>query len=121
MKTALGLAIAILTVAAWGGRIGLLTESEAGLSDWLRIGGSLLIGLSTATILLVPVLERFRRPALIVFAIWSVVLWARALVVNWAGGGTVPFKLVHTFLALAFFGLAVWAVVVWRDQSPTVT
>ncbi len=109
MKTALAISIAALTLAAWGGRIGLLTEGEAGLWDWIRIGGSLAIGLFTAVALLVPALESVRSPALVVFAVWSVVLWGRALIVNWAGSGSLPFKLVHTVLAAAFFALAVWA------------
>lgn len=109
MKTALGIAIAVLTLAAWGGRLGLLTDGEAGLWDWVRIGGSLLVGLFAAASLLIPVLEPTRRPALIVFGVWSVVLWGRALVVNWIGDGSLAFKLVHTGLALGFFLLAIWA------------
>ena len=111
MKTALGIAIAILTLAAWGGRVGLLAEGEAGVWDWVRIGGSLLVGLLAAGTLLIPALESARRPALILFSVWSVVLWGRALIVNWAGDGTLAFKLVHTALAVGFFGLSIWA---WR-------
>lgn len=116
MKTALGISIAVLTLAAWGGRIGLLTEGEAGVWDWVRIGGSLLVGLLAASTLLVSALEPARRPALILFSVWSVVLWGRALVVNWAGDGTLPFKLVHTALAVGFFGLAIWAWMVAADS-----
>lgn len=110
MKTALAIAIAALTLAAWGGRIGLLTEGEAGVWDWVRIAGSLLIGLLAAAVLLVPALESVRTPALYLFALWSVVLWGRALIVNWAGDGSLPFKLVHTVLAIGFVALAAWAV-----------
>jgi hypothetical protein len=108
MRVALGIAIAVWTLAAWGGRIGLLT-SEEGLSAWIRIGGSLLIGLFAAASLLIPQLEGARRWALIVFSLFTVVLWARSLIVNWAGDGTMPFKLVHTVLAIGFFVLAWWA------------
>ena len=108
MRVALGIAIAVWTLAAWGGRIGLLT-SEEGLSAWIRIGGSLAVGLFAAATLLIPQLEGARRWALIVFSLFTVVLWVRSLVVNWAGDGTLPFKLVHTVLAVGFFALAWWA------------
>lgn len=109
MRIALGIAIGVWTLAAWGGRIGLLTSGE-GWGAWLRIGGSLLIGLFAAAALLVPQLEDARRPALLVFSVFTVVLWIRSLIVNWAGDGSLPFKLVHTVLALGFFALAWWAV-----------
>jgi tellurite resistance protein TehA-like permease len=108
MRVALGIAIAVWTLAAWGGRIGLLT-SEEGLSAWIRIGGSLLIGLFASATLLIPQLAGARKWALIVFSVFTVVLWARSLIVNWAGDGSLPFKLVHTVLALGFFALAWWA------------
>jgi hypothetical protein len=108
MRVALGVAIAVWTLAAWGGRIGLLTNDE-GVSAWIRIGGSLLVGLFAAATLLIPQLEGARRWALIVFSLFTVILWVRSLIVNWAGDGTLPFKLVHTVLAIGFFALAVWA------------
>lgn len=108
MRVALGVAIAVWTLAAWGGRIGLLT-SEEGLLAWVRVGGSLLVGLFAAATLLIPQLEGARRWALIVFSLFTVILWVRSLIVNWAGGGTLPFKLVHTVLAVGFFALALWA------------
>jgi len=109
MRIALGIAIGVWTLAAWGGRIGLLTSGE-GWGAWLRIGGSLLIGLFAAATLLVPQLEDARRPALLMFSVFTVLLWIRSLIVNWAGDGTLAFKLVHTVLALGFFALAWWAV-----------
>jgi hypothetical protein len=57
-----------------------------------------------------PALEGARKPTLIVFAVFTVVLWIRSLIVNWQGEGSLPFKLVHTILALGFFALAWWAV-----------
>ena len=116
MRTALGTAIAVVTIAAWGGRIGLLTEGEAGVWDWIRIGGSLLLGLFTSAALLIPALEPVRKPALITFAVWSGVLWGRALIVNWVGDGSMPFKVVHTVLAAAFFGVAIWSWVVATES-----
>lgn len=109
MRLALALAIIVWTFVAWGGRVGLLAGGE-GLGTWLRIGGSLLVGLFAAATLVIPQLEGARRWALIVFSVFTVVLWARSLVVNWVGDGTLPFKLVHTFLALGFFALVWWAV-----------
>lgn len=108
MRVALAIAITVWTLVAWGGRIGLLTSGE-GVGAWLRIGGSLSIGLLAATTLVFPQLEEARKPALIVFAVFTVVLWLRSLIVNWVGDGSLPFKLVHTVLALGFFALAWWA------------
>jgi uncharacterized membrane protein len=108
MRIALAIAIAVWTLAAWGGRIGLLT-SGAGLWTWLRIAGSLLIGLLAAATLAFAQLEPARKPALIVFSVFTVVLWIRSLIVNWAGDASLPFKVVHTALALGFFALSWWA------------
>lgn len=104
----LAIAITVWTLIAWGGRIGLLTTAE-GIGAWLRIGGSLAIGLFAAASLVVPQLEPVKRPTLVVFALFTVVLWIRSLIVNWAGDGSLPFKLVHTVLALGFFALSWWA------------
>ena len=108
MRVALAVAIAVWTLLAWGGRIGLLTSGE-GVAAWVRIGGSLVIGLLAAATLVVPQLEGSRKWALIVFSVFTVLLWARSLIVNWVGDGSLPFKLVHTVLALGFFALAWWA------------
>lgn len=98
------------TGIAWGGRIGLLTDSE-GWTDLLRIGGSLLIGLVTAVALAVPSLRLRSAPLFYLFSIWTAGLWLRSMVVTWTGSGSLPFKLVHTILAAGFFGLAY---LVWR-------
>lgn len=108
MRVALAIAIGVWTLVAWGGRIGLLTSGE-GLGAWLRIGGSLVIGIFATAALLVPNLEPARKPALVVFSVFTVLLWIRSLIVNWMGNGSMPFKLVHTVLALGFFALAWWA------------
>jgi len=86
-----------------------MLASGEGVGAWLRIGGSLAIGLFTAVTLAVPQLEGARRPALIVFSVFTVVLWARSLIVTWVGDGSLPFKVVHTVLALGFFALVWWA------------
>jgi hypothetical protein len=103
----LAISIAVWTLIAWGGRIGLLTSDE-GVGAWVRIGGSLLIGFFAAATLVIPQLASARKPALIVFSVFTAVLWVRSLVVSWGGDGTLPFKLVHTILAVGFFALAVW-------------
>ncbi len=108
MRVALAVAIGAWTLVAWGGRIGLLTSDE-GLGAWLRIGGSLVVGGLAVATLLVPQLEPARRAALTLFSVFTVVLWVRSLIVNWIGDGSLPFKLVHTVLALGFFALAWWA------------
>lgn len=108
MRVALAIAITVWTLVAWGGRIGLLTSGE-GIGAWLRIGGSLGIGLFAAAALAFPQLENARRPALILFSVFTLVLWVRSLIANWVGDGSLTFKLVHTVLALGFFALAWWA------------
>ena len=114
MRVALGTSIVVWTLVAWGGRIGLLTSGE-GLGAWLRIGGSIAIGLLAAVALAVPRLENARKPVLVVFAVFTAAVWTRSLVVNWAGDGSLPFKLVHTVLALGFFALAWWALAYVRS------
>ena len=94
------------TGVAWGGRIGLLTDGD-GWSDLLRVGGSLLFGLLTAIAVAVPSLRSRSAPLFYLFSIWTVGLWLRSMVVNWSGTGSLPFKLVHTFLALGFLILVV--------------
>jgi hypothetical protein len=109
MRVPLAIGISVWTLAAWGGRIGLLSSGE-GWGAWLRIGGSILIGLFAAATLIFPKLESVRRPTLVVFAVFTVILWTRSLVVNWTGDGSMAFKIVHTVLAVGFFALAAWAV-----------
>jgi hypothetical protein len=99
-------AVLVWTAVAWGGRIGLLTDGD-GWSDLLRIGGSLLVGLATSIALAVPSLRPRAVPLFYVFFVWTVVLWVRSLVVNWTGTGSLPFKVVHTVLAIGFFILVV--------------
>lgn len=119
MRVALAMAIGVWTLVAWGGRIGLLTSGE-GPGAWLRIGGSLLIGLFATAALLFPQLETMRRPALIAFSVFTVILWVRSLIVNWTGDGSLPFKLVHTVLALGFFALVWWSLsyLGWETEEP---
>lgn len=103
------LAAAILawTVIAWGGRVGLLTSGD----DWAditRIAGSIVVGVAAAVALYAGRPGRWMRATLYGFVIWTVAIWGRSLVVNWTGPGSLPFKLVHTVLALGFLSLSVW-------------
>jgi hypothetical protein len=66
-----------------------------------------LIGLATAIALAVPSVRLRTGPLFYLFSVWTVVLWVRSLVVNWTGTGSLPFKLVHTVLAIGFFILVV--------------
>jgi len=101
-------AIPAWTLIAWGGRIGLLTGGES-WSSTVRIGGSLLIGVATSLVLVIPKLNRAIVPVLYLFALWTVINWGRSLIVNWTGSGSIPFKMVHTILGVGFFVLAALA------------
>lgn len=113
IRRRLAVAVIVWTLLAWGGRIGLLAGGEGWLS-WLRIGGSLAIGAATALALVISSLGALLRPLLLLFATWSVLLWGRSLIADWAGSGSLPFKLVHTLLGLGFFALACWAIAAAR-------
>ncbi len=115
-RWALAAAIVVWTLVAWGGRISLLTGAE-GWTSTLRIGGSVLIAVATATVLTVPGLASARRIVLYTFVAWTLVLWTRSLIVNWAGSGSLAFKLVHTVLALGFYLISWWALASARGDS----
>ena len=116
-RWALALAILAMTLIAWGGRIGLMTGAE-GWWSWARVGGSLGFGLLASASLLVPQMVSTRRVLLLAWAFWSIFIWARSLIVNWLGSGSVPFKLVHTVLALGFFLVAWWAFATATGRDP---
>ena len=103
------MAIVVWTAIAWGGRIGLLI-GDGSIWAWGRIGGSLLVALLAVLALLSPIGDRLAGALIALFVVWTVLLWTRSLAVNWAGSGSLAFKLVHTVLALGFFVLAwfVW-------------
>lgn len=111
-RLGIALAIVVWTAIAWGGRIGLLTE-DGSIWAWGRIGGSLLVALMAVLALLSPIGDRLAGGFVALFVVWTVVLWTRSLAVNWAGSGSLAFKLVHTVLASGFFVLA-WFV--WRER-----
>ena len=110
-RTVLAVAIAVWTLLTWGGRIRLLTGAEqADLGNWARIGGSLLVGAAAVAVLLLAGEGSLERWVLTLFALWSVGLWGRSLVVVWTGPESAGFKAVHTVLAAGFLVLAVLAV-----------
>lgn len=119
-RTWLALAIVIWTALTWGGRIRLLTTPEqADLANWLRIGGSVLIGLAAALVLWLAPRGVLERGVLTAFAVWTVALWIRSLVTVWAGDNSLPFQLVHTVLAGGFLALAFWAARIgWLPRLP---
>jgi hypothetical protein len=110
----LAAAIIVWTAVAWGGRIGLLVGG-ADQWAWVRIGGSIGLGLLAGTALAVAPSSRLTGWFLAVFAGWVVVIWSRSLIVNWVGSGSLPFKLVHTVLAVGFFALA-WFAWTWSRR-----
>lgn len=110
-RTVLAVAIAAWTLLTWGGRIRLLTDAEqADLANWARIGGSLLIGALAVLVLFVAQGGAAERWVLTLFAVWSIALWGRSLLVVWTGDESMAFKAVHTVLAVGFFVLAYLAV-----------
>lgn len=109
-RTILSVAIAAWTLLSWGGRIRLLTEMEQDLGNWLRIGGSLLVGAAAVAVLLLAEGSSLERWTLTVFAAWSTVLWLRSLTSVWTGDQSMAFKTVHTVLAAGFFFLSYQAI-----------
>lgn len=106
-RTVLAIAIGVWTLLAWGGRVRLLTDAEHGdLGNWVRIGGSLLVGGVAVAALLLAAGGGWERWALTVFAVWTSVIWIRSLVTVWTGDQSMAFKMVHTVLAAGFLILA---------------
>lgn len=118
-RTWLAIAIAVWTLLSWGGRIRLLTDAEQGdLANWVRIGGSLVVGLAAAGVVFWAQGSGLERWVLTLFAAWSVVLWVRSLITVWSGDQSLAFKTVHTVLAAGFFVLAVLALRVgWPGRA----
>jgi hypothetical protein len=110
-RTVLAIAIAVWTLLTWGGRIRLLTDADqADVGNWARIGGSVLVGAAAVAVLLLSGGSALERWVLTLFALWSVGLWGRSLVVVWTGPESTGFKAVHTVLAAGYLVLAALAV-----------
>lgn len=83
-----------------------MSEAEQGdVGNWVRIGGSLLIG-AAAVAVLVAARGALERWVLTVFSVWSTVIWVRSLLTVWSGVESAAFKAVHTLLAVGFLLLA---------------
>ena len=111
-RLVIALSIVIWTSLAWGGRIGLLNDSDS-IWDWVRIGGSGVVGLLVALALVASPGDRVTGGVVVLFVVWTTVLWTRSLAVNWTGDGSIAFKLVHTALAGGFFTLS-W--LAWKER-----
>lgn len=110
-RTLLAVLIAVWTLISWGGRIRLLTDAEQGdLGNWLRIGGSLLVGAVAVAALLAWPHSGAERWLLTLFAGWTAAIWLRSLVTVWLGEQSLAFKVVHTGLAAGYLALAYLAV-----------
>lgn len=110
-RPVLALLIAAWTLLSWGGRIRLLTGAEqADPGNWIRIGGSLLVGALAAVALLLFPRSVGERWLLTLFAAWTTAIWVRSLVTVWLGEQSPAFKAVHTALALGYLVLAYLAV-----------
>lgn len=106
-RTVLAIAIGVWTLLAWAGRVRLLTDAEQGdLGNWVRIGGSLLVGGVAVATLLLAAGGGWERWALTFFALWTSVIWIRSLITVWTGDQSLAFKLVHTVLASGFLVLS---------------
>lgn len=115
-RTVLAIGIGIWTLLAWGGRVRLLTDADQGdIGNWVRIGGSLLVGGMAVAALFLAAGGAWERWALALFAVWTAGIWIRSLLTVWTGNQSMAFKLVHTvlaagFLLLAFLGMRLtWA------------
>jgi hypothetical protein len=116
-RTVLAVSIAAWTLLAWGGRIRLLTEAEQDLGNWVRIGGSLLIGAAAVAVLALAEGSGLERWVLTGFAAWSAVVWLRSLITVWVGDQSPAFKGVHTVLAVGFLFLSYQAIRIgWMDR-----
>lgn len=110
-RIVLALAIAAWTLITWGGRIRLLTDADqSSIGNWTRIGGSIVVGLVAAAVLVWAHDGALERWALTVFAVWSSIIWLRSLLSVWAGEQSLAFKVVHTVLATGFFLLSFFAI-----------
>lgn len=118
MRNWLAVGIAAWTALAWFGRIRLLTAPEqTDPAQWARIGGSILIGLVAAAVLVLVPERGLERWVLTGFAVWSTAIWLRSLVTVWSGDSSLPFQLVHTVLAAGFVALAVLAArIAWSPR-----
>lgn len=112
----LALVIAVWTALTWGGRIGLLTGSEAGLAK-ARIAVSIL--LAAAAVIALISQTAWKRPALAAYAAGALLIWGSSLVAVWTDPtSSFAFRAVHTLLAVVSMGIAGLAVAALRRSGP---
>lgn len=102
-------AAAVWTFIAWGNRIGLLTGDEAGdWWNWVRIGGSLLLGVLLAVIGVALVrgrpLAKWMAGVFVLFGALMLVIWLRSSISVLTGDESIGFKVVHVVLAVVSIG-----------------
>ena len=112
----LALVIAGWTALTWGGRIGLLTGSEAGLAK-ARIAVSILLAVGAVVALIFR--TAWKRPALAVYAGGALLIWGSSLVSVWTDPtSSLAFRGIHTLLALGSMGIAGLAVAAFNRSGP---
>lgn len=112
----LALVIAVWTAFTWGGRIGLLTGEESGGAK-LRIAVSL--GLAVFAVIGLGSRVAWRRPAVAAYTVGVFVIWGSSMASVMADPTTsVPFRLVHTVLAIGSMGLAGYALRLVMRSGP---
>lgn len=102
------------TVASWGGRIGLLGDDGASFLSWVRIVGSLVVGLSAAAALATGAVV---RPVASIFVVWTSAVWMTSSISVWAAPNSAGFRVVHSILAVAWLAVA-W--LTWKALQETV-
>jgi len=97
------------TLASWGGRIGLLTAADAAdIWSWVRIGGSIAVGVATW---LAFISSRWVVPIGWFFAGFTTLVWVRSLITVWTDpANSLGFSVVHSVLAALWFAVAALAV-----------
>lgn len=105
-------AAALWTFIAWGSRIDFITSEDAQDPwNWLRIGGSLLLGVALVVAAIALWMGRpLGRPMAAIFAAFGMlmlVIWLRSAVGVLNGDESVAFKAVHVVLATISIGFGV--------------
>ena len=117
-------AAALWTFIAWGSRIDFITSEDARDPwNWLRIGGSLLLGVALVVAAIALWIGRpFGRPmatVFVAFATLTLAVWLRSAISVLSGDETAAFKAVHVVLATISiaFGLVLGRVGLDRLRS----
>ena len=99
--------IAVWAAVTWGGRIGLLTGDVSG---WAKVRIAVSLVLAFVAVIGLGSRVAWRKPAVVAYAAGVFVIWGSSMVSVMTDSTTsVPFRLVHTFLALGSMALAGYA------------